>query len=885
MALRWLAALLIRGPASTFILGDLDEAFARDVGHGISLMRARGRYLRNVAASSFSLARARFRLARRRRSHAVSWLDVKLGWRVLWRHPVVSCVSVLSLAFGIPMGLAPTYIFDALEAPLPVEDGEQVLGLRYWNAASVAPAPTTFYDFATWRATLRSFEGLGAVRGVEQNLDPGTGLGQAVHGAEITASAFAVLRARPALGRLIGTGDERPGAPRVVVLGYDVWRSRLAGDPDVIGRTVRIAGVPHTVVGVMPEGFFFPRRESMWLPFPSLEGANPGVGQGVLVFGRLAAGASRHAAQVELQALRQRLALDYPDVYGRLRSEVVSFAAAASGWPRGGLRTRPQVRLVQVPALMLLLVACLNVGLLLLARSATRAAEFTVRTALGASRARIVGQVFAEALVLSVLAAGLGTLLLNLVMQRLLDPAWSSSWTRLPYWAVPHLSLGTLSWVLVLAALSAAAVSVLPALQVTGRDVATNLRHTGKGRSGLRFGGMASVLIVVDLAVAMGVVGAVAGIGDKIKAAMGDGDPGGIAAEQYLAIGVRLPQGDPFASDSAEGDDRRTRMAVLEEALVEQLRAEPEVRGIAIGSALPGMDHSRRYVEVDGRLDAIDRAWVRPGFFDAFDHPVVAGRAFQPSDLDGDRLAVIVNMAFQEQVLGGRSPLGLVLRYPSSGDDSPSYEIVGVAPDLGADPFNPSGGAAVYHPIGRGELTTLRMAIQLGPEPTAFTPRLRRLLGDIDPTAILDEAVALDRVVLEARGVVVGAAAGLAVLAVILLGLAASGIYAIMSHAVSRRTREIGVRAALGAAPGRILATIGRRAAIQIAVGTAFGMPLAGWLFRLVRDDPGTAPAAVVVAATVPGMCVMLLVGGLACTMPLVRALRVTPTEAMRAEG
>jgi predicted permease len=783
------------------------------------------------------------------------------------------------------MGLAPGYIFDALEAPLPVEDGQRVLGLRYWSIENSAPAATTAYDLAVWRETLRSFEALGAVREVEQNLDPGTGVGQAVHGAEITASAFAALRVRPALGRLLTAEDQRPGAPRVVVLGQDVWRSRLAGDPDAIGRTVRIAGVPYTVVGVMPEGFFFPRRESMWLPFRGGDAPEPGVGPSVLVFGRLATGAGRETAQVELTAVGQRLALDRPNVYGRLRAEVVSFAAAASGWPRGGLRARPQVRLIQLPALMLLLVACLNVGLLILARSATRAAEFAVRTALGASRMRIVTQVFAEALVLSLVAAGLGTLLLSVVMQRLLDPAWSSSWTRLPYWAVPDLSLGTLSWVLVLAALSAAAVSILPALQVTGRGVAADLRHTGGGGSGLRFGGKATVLIVVDLAVAVAVVGAAAGMGDKIDAVLGQGDPSGIAADRYLAAGVRLPQNDPLAADSVEGEGRTTRMALLEQALVERLGTEPQVTGIAIGSALPGMDHSRRYVEVDGRLDAIDRAWVRPGFFEAFDRPVVAGRAFRPGDLDGDRPAVVVNIAFQEEVLGGRNPLGLLLRYPTSGDGSPSYEIVGVAPNLGADPLNPSGGAAVYHPVGPGELTTLRMAIRLGPEPTSFTPRLRRLLAEIDPTAILDEAVALDRAVLEARGVVVGAAAGLAVLAVILLGLAASGIYAIMSHAVARRTREIGVRAALGAGPGRILVTIGRRAAVQLAAGTALGMPLAGWLFRLVRDDPGTAPSAVVAAATVPGICVMVLVGGLACTVPLVRALRVTPTEAIRAEA
>lgn len=673
----------------------------------------------------------------------------------------------------------------------------------------------------------------------------------------------------------------------MVVLGYDIWRARLGGDVDVVGRTVRVAGVPHTVVGVMPPDFRFPRNQQVWLPLRDVETLQPGEGAGVLIFGRLARGSSEVAAQAELETVAQRMALEHPEHYDRLRAQVVPFAMAANGWPRGGLRALPEVRLLQLPALILLLVACLNVGLLILARCATRSAEIAVRTALGAGRMRIVAQVFTEALVLSVLSAGVGVLLFFGLAERLLDAVWSSDWLSLPYWMDLRLGAETVGWALALAAFSAAAASVLPALRVTGRGVAANIQRTGAAGSGLRFGGVTTALVVADLALAVAVVGSVVGIADKVGGAFTRGGPAAFPAEHYLAAGVRLPQGSPFAAEGDTLDDeaRSARMAILERTLVERLRAEPRIRGIAMGSALPGMDHSRRTVEVDSWVAAIDRTWVRPGFFEAFDRPVVAGRAFQPQDLEGDRLGVIVNLAFQEEVLAGRSPLGLLLRYPTSGDSSPSYEIVGVAPDLGADPLNPSAGAAVYHVIGPGELGTLHMAIRLGPEPMSFAPRLRTLVGEVDPTAILDEPATLDRVVLEEKGVMAGATAGLALLAGILLALTASSIYAIMSYAVAQRTREIGIRTALGARPGRIAATIGRRAAFQLMAGTLLGMPVAGWLYFLIQEDPGTSRSAVLAAALVPGAGVVLLVGLAACAVPLVRALSVMPTEAIRADG
>ncbi|MGH3452111.1 MAG: ABC transporter permease, partial [Haloechinothrix sp.] len=495
--------------------------------------------------------------------------------------------------------MAPGHFLDALEAPLPVEQGERVLGIRYWSLEDSGPAPATGYDLTVWREALASFEALGAVRETEQNLDPGTGIGQSIHAAVVTASAFAVLRARPLLGRTLDAGDEQPGAPRVVVLGYDAWRARLGGDADVVGRTVRVAGVPHTVVGVMPPDFLFPRNEQVWLPLRDVETRQPGGDNAVLIFGRLARGVTDETAQAELTTVAQRMALDHPDHYVRLRAEVVPFAIAANGWPRGGLRAFPAVRLLQLPALILLLVACVNVGLLILARSATRSAEIAVRTALGAGRMRIVAQMFTEALVLSVLSAGVGVFLFFGLAKPLLDAVWSSDWMSLPYWVDLGFDAETVGWALVLATLSAAAASVVPALRVTGKGVAGNIQRARAAGSGLRFGGKATALVVADLAVAVAVVGAVVGIGEKTRLAFTRGGPTAFPAEHYLAVEVRPPQGSPFAAegDPVEDEARAARMAILERTLVERLGAEPRVQGIALGSALPGTNHSRRRVE------------------------------------------------------------------------------------------------------------------------------------------------------------------------------------------------------------------------------------------------------------------------------------------------
>jgi hypothetical protein len=318
---------------------------------------------------------------------------------------------------------------------------------------------------------------------------------------------------------------------------------------------------------------------------------------------------------------------------------------------------------------------------------------------------------------------------------------------------------------------------------------------------------------------------------------------------------------------------------------MERLEADPRVRGVAVASALPGMGYSRRNVEVDEGLHAIDRGSVVPGFFEGMGRPLLAGRDFDAADLEGERRAVIVNAAFVENVLDGGSPLGRRLRYPTEGGDAPWYDIVGVAPDLGMDPLNPSGGAGVYHPVAQGELVAPWFAMHVGANAVTYLPRFREMIADVDPAVVLELPSTLaDWGPGDDRRLMLVMVAGSMTLAVILLALAASSIYAIMAFTVAQRTREIGVRSALGARPTEIGATIARRAALQLGIGVLVGMPIAQRLYYLTQENPA-AKGAAVVAAVVSALGVVLLLAAIACGAPLARALRVQPTEALRGEG
>src|SRR5688572_21532147 len=406
-----------------------------------------------------------------------SWLDVKLGLRMLPKHPMLNLAAVFALAVGIPVGLAPSHLARALEAPLPGDSGNRVRAIRHWDPLSAGVAPTWDADFTFWAQMLRSFSSLGAFRTSSYNVASADGPGGAAPaaGAQLSASVFQMLGARPLLGRVLEAGDFAAGAPDVVVIGHSLWSSRFGQDRDVLGRSIRVGRALHVVVGVMPDGFAFPTSEALWLPLRLTSVGGRSERTRVQVLGRLADGVSAQQAQAELAShgppppisaatsseARER---------ARLQAEVVPFGLLYLGLPAGGLANLPEFRYVQALMFVLLLVACSNVAMFVFARTATRLRELAIRTALGASRGRIVSQIFVEALLLAVIAAGVGVLVFNWALDHV-NLAGLAGESALPYWLSLGLTSETALSALARAAVSATVAGVLPATVSTGGGI------------------------------------------------------------------------------------------------------------------------------------------------------------------------------------------------------------------------------------------------------------------------------------------------------------------------------------------------------------------------------------------------------------------------------
>ena len=454
------------------------------------------------------------------------------------------------------------------------------------------------------------------------------------------------------------------------MIGHGLWQSRLAGDPDVVGRTIRVGAVPRTVVGVMPPGFQYPIRDQLWMPvrFDPLA-REFGSGPPGWVVGRLADGVSLEEAQNEIDLSGQRMAERFPDTHARLQPQVLPYTHAFTGIDAS--EARIGVAIGQALALLLLVLACGNVGILMLARAAARAGELALRTGLGASRTRIVSQLFIESLLLAMLAAGVGLLGLQAVAT---GPDYLDA--GLPFWVDFEVSRRTAVLAISLAVVSAVVAGVIPALKATGRGAQASIQRASAGGSGIELGRGYSVLIV----------GESRGRALVPRHRLHDGPHDALrtrwARRPRGALPVCVP---PASAGRRDAQDARRCAGATRYGragrerpgeLVRRLSAEPDLGPIAVADALPGTTHATRYIQVEGLPRAEDApapahlirvARVDVGYLEALGQPVVQGRDFTVGDLGEDQSAVLVNQGFVERVLEGRYPLGRRLRYWTPG--------------------------------------------------------------------------------------------------------------------------------------------------------------------------------------------------------------------------
>ena len=796
---------------------------------------------------------------------------LRFSVRSLRRSPALSAISILALALGIGLTTAMYSIVHGALADLPIEDADRVMHLeRNQPSEGIDSMEVTIHDFLDWRERQRSFEPLAGFYTGTANLVGDDGQPERYEGAFMTANAFEALRAKPELGRTFQPGEDSPAAAPVVILGHDVWRNRFRGDPEVLGRAIRINGEPMTVVGVMPEGFRFPILQDLWLPLridtATLE---RGEGETLEVYGRLRPGSTLEGARTEMQGIAEQLATAFPDTNEGIGAVVKPYTLEYIGEEAVAL-----LYTMLIAVLGVLLIACANVTNLLLARTALRSREVAVRTTLGAGRLRVVAGVLAEALVLAVVGAVLG-LGLAVAGVGLFERAMVKA--QPPYWLEFGVDLQVGGFVIAATLLATLLSGLLPALQASGARVGEVLKDESRGASSFRLGRLARGLVVAEIALACGLLVAT-GLMIKSVVHLRTLDYG------FRTEGVFTARIGLFESDYPDPAER----VRFFERLQEDLEARPEVRAVGLTSALPvlgaGMNRfavAGQGYERDQDLPLAREVTVTPGLFETFEVRPLDGRLFGRFDRPGTQPVAIVNRPFAERFFAGESAVGQRIRLGGLDSEEPWRTIVGVVPDMalgGPENEDPEG---VYLPLAQGEPRFISVAARAQGDPMALAPTVREAVGELDPylpiyfVQTMEQAVRLEMWFVDVFGAI------FAVFGLAGLVLAVVGLYGVMAFSVQRRTQEVGIRMALGADGRNIFALLVKQGAVQLALGTVAGVGLALALARgirilLYRVEPWDPSIFAAIVA------VILVTGFVATLLPARRAVAVHPAVALR---
>lgn len=827
-------------------------------------------------------------------------IDLRLGGRMLVKYPGLTGVAVFALSLAIGAGAAYLeFVNDLLHGRLPFVEGDRIAGIQIWDQQTGLPEHRATADFVEWRRELRAFEALAATGPLDRNLITDDGRAEPARGVEISASAFRIARVAPLIGRTLVDADEQPGATPVVVIGYDLWMARFDGDPTVIGRAVRLGASTCTVVGVMPESFGLPVRHNLWIPlslhaahYPRKDGAP------IRVFGRLAPGVTMASAQAELSAIAQRHAMETPETDRFLRPVVKPYVESRWSAVQDSKIQTAVFYSANVLSLGLLALCGANIATLVFARTASRQAEISVRTALGASRARITGQFVIEALVLCGIAAVCGLAGARYATRWAKDTVTAASGQPMMFWWNDDLSFASILYAGALAVVAALIIGVTPAWKATGPRVQAGLRSaTGGSTAGMRFGGVWTAVIVTQVAFTTLFLAVVA-----LLAWTAYGANGGDRARQFpdtdyvsAQLTLERPSTDVSADTKQAQAAYARRLGATYTELARRLAAEPGMTGVTYAARLPGMNHQTMRIEIDGAsrppptTDATPRVRttrIGVNFVEVFRTPIVAGRAFTDADLADGRHVAIVDRTFVRQVFGDRPAIGQRVREAGAEGRAagPWLEIIGVIGDL-TDPTNKTASdAVIYRPARADTLSPLHVAVHAPSNPMAAMARMRIVAGEVDPTLRLldlqttDHLSESDRVALDFFTRLLGGVSAVALL------LAIAGVYALMAFTVARRTPEIGIRLALGASTRRIVWSTFSRALAQVGLGVLIGsLPAVVLVRNLASEVSAVADSTTVAVACLVATGVVLAATAMACVGPARRALRVQPTDALKA--
>ena len=803
--------------------------------------------------------------------------DLRFAFRLIPRDRWFSAAAVAALALGIGANAVGFTLVNAtILGSLPFEDADRLYTLS-WQNRSGRRSNMSNAEFQDWRGRGRSFAGLAAYSEGAVSISDDRALPEQALATWLSINGFGVLRQRVLLGRDFIADDERPGAEPVVIVSHAVWKSRYGSDPAVLGSTMRLNGRAATIVGVMPEGMRFPDNTDVWRPLISTDAQWQLNLRQLRVFGRLQDGAGRTAALTELSGLAQQTIAAFPDA----TRELVGVRLETFAERYIGGAGRPMILAVMAAVVFVLLIACANVANMLLSRSAARAREIAVRTAMGATRGRVVRQLLLESLVLGFIGGGVG-LGLAVVAVRYFAAAMQGS--GMPYWVVFEVDYVVVGYVAAICMLTAVLFGLAPALHVSQANNSIVLKEGGRGSMGSRrerrFSG---ALVVAELALTVVLL---AGSGAMVRSFLTlYSIDVGVDTSRLMTMRVQLP-----VSKYADPGARRG----FFESLEPRLGAIPGVEAAAVTTGVPARDGGERLLEIDGPAGTaapvfVSTVTITPRFFDAAGVPMVRGRSFHDADGAPGAETVIVNDRLAEQFFPGEDPIGKRLRFtqrqPTPGVALDAWRtVVGVSGRiLHGSSLDLYENAVVYIPYRQESPADAWLLVRSALPPSSVMDAVRREVQAIDrdqpvfTIQTLSQLLAADRWWYRIWGGMLG------VFAVIALVLSSMGLYAVMAYAVTQRTQEIGLRMAVGAQPRQVSWLILKRGLGQLAIGLVLGLGCSLALSRVLRRglagaapaDPWTFAAIVVLLSVV---CVA------ACLVPLRRAIRIDPVVALRAE-